>query len=78
MEANFIYGRIRKNYAQPGGFYYEEFDVFVPKQNHKSWKLNYTTYQWEAPVARPDEVEGYRWVWSEINKEWIQVQISNV
>jgi hypothetical protein len=34
--------------------------------------INYTTYQWEAPVAKPDDVEGYLWKWSEYNKEWIQ------
>jgi hypothetical protein len=48
--------------------------MYLFHHNHiLSWKLNYTTYQWEAPVAMPDEVEGYIWKWSEINKEWIQI-----
>lgn len=66
---------IRANYASVGGKYDPTFDVFIAPQPFPSWKLNYTTYQWEAPVVRPDEVEGYIWKWSEINKEWIQVDL---
>ena len=66
---------IRANYAAIGYKYDSDFDVFSPSQPYPSWKLNYTTYLWEAPVAKPDEVEGFRWKWSEINKEWIQVTL---
>lgn len=66
---------IRANFAGIGYKYDSDFDVFIPPQKYLSWKLNYTTYQWEAPVAKPEDVEGYVWVWSEINKEWIQVQL---
>jgi len=66
---------IRANYAGIGYKYDSDFDVFIAPQPYLSWKLNYTTYQWEAPVAMPDAVEGYIWKWSEINKEWIQVAI---
>lgn len=68
-------GNIRANYASIGGKYDPDFDVFIAPQPYPSWKLNYTTFQWEAPVARPDEVEGFIWRWSEINKEWIQIEI---
>jgi hypothetical protein len=61
------------NYAGIGYKYDADFDVFIAPQPYPSWKLDYTTYQWEAPVARPDEVEGYIWKWSEYNKEWIQI-----
>ena len=66
---------IRANYASVGGKYDPDFNVFIAPQIYPSWKLNYTTFQWEAPVARPDEVEGFIWRWSEINKEWIQIEI---
>jgi hypothetical protein len=66
-------GNIRANYAGKGFIYHEDFDVFIEPQPYPSWKLDYTTYKWQAPVARPDAIEGYLWVWSEINKEWIQV-----
>jgi hypothetical protein len=66
---------IRANFAGIGYKYYPDFDVFIPPQPYPSWKLNYTTFQWEAPVAKPDDIEGYRWIWSEYNKEWIQIAI---
>jgi hypothetical protein len=68
-------GGIRANFAGIGFRYEPDFDVFIAPQPYPSWKLNYTTYQWEAPIAKPDEVEGFIWKWSEINKEWIQVAI---
>jgi hypothetical protein len=68
-------GSIRKNYAGIGYKYDQVFDVFIPPQPFPSWKLNYTTFKWEAPIPTPDEIEGYYFLWSEINKEWIQVAI---
>jgi hypothetical protein len=69
-------GNIRGNFAGIGYIYDPDFDVFIAPRPYPSWKLNYTTYRWEAPVAMPNEVEGFIWKWSEINKEWIQVAIS--
>jgi hypothetical protein len=69
-------GNIRANYAGIGYKYDEQFDVFISPQPYPSWKLDYTTYVWVAPVARPDEVEGFIWKWSEINKEWISVSLT--
>ena len=67
---------IRANYAGIGYTYDPDFDVFIAPKPYPSWKLNYITYRWEAPVARPDETEGFRWKWSEINKEWISVPLN--
>jgi hypothetical protein len=68
-------GNIRANFAGIGHKYDEQFNVFIAPQPFPSWKLDYTTFQWEAPVAKPDAIEGYVWLWSEINKEWIKVAI---
>ena len=68
-------GNIRANYAGVGYTYDPTFDVFIAPQPFPSWKLNYTTYLWEAPVAMPEDIEGFIFKWSEINKEWIQVAI---
>ena len=68
-------GNIRKQYAGIGYSYDALNDVFIAPQPYPSWKLNYTTYQWEAPIAKPEDVEGYIWKWSEYNKEWIQIAI---
>ena len=71
-------GNIRKRMAGIGYIYDSTFDVFIPPQPYPSWKLNYTTFDWDAPVAKPEDTEEYFYRWSEINKEWIQVQIPNV
>ena len=64
---------IRKNYACIGYIYDEAFDAFIAPRPYPSWKLNYTTYQWEAPTPMPEQIEGSWWKWSEYNKEWIKV-----
>jgi hypothetical protein len=66
---------IRANFAGIGFKYDPDFDVFIAPQPYSSWKLNYTTYKWEAPVAKPEAIDGYNWRWSEYNQEWIQVAI---
>jgi hypothetical protein len=66
---------IRANFAGIGYKYYKDFDVFIAPQPFPSWKLNYTTFQWESPVVKPDVIEGHVWVWSEYNKEWVSVLI---
>jgi hypothetical protein len=66
-------GNIRANYAGIGFKYDQDFNVFIPPQPYPSWKLNHTTYQWEAPIVKPEDVEGYYWKWSEYIKEWISI-----
>jgi hypothetical protein len=69
-------GNIRGNYAGIGYTYDSEFDVFIGPKPYPSWKLNYTTSKWEAPVAKPEPIDGYVFRWSELNKEWIQIALS--
>jgi hypothetical protein len=66
---------LRHKFAGIGYIYDPDFDVFIAPRPYPSWKLDYTTYQWEAPVAKPEDTEEYFYKWSEINKEWIQVAI---
>ena len=66
-------GNIRKRFAGVGYTYDVNFDVFIEPKPYLSWKLNYTTFEWEAPIACPAEIEGYGWIWSESNQEWIKV-----
>jgi hypothetical protein len=67
---------IRGNFASVGYKYDSEFDIFIKPQPFASWKLNYTTVNWEAPVNCPEDIEGHRWAWSEPNQEWISVPIN--
>jgi hypothetical protein len=69
-------GNIRANFASVGYKYDLDFDIFIPPQPYPSWKLNYTTYQWEAPVPTPDNPERHMLKWSEINKEWIKIPVT--
>ena len=69
-------GNIRANYAGVGYTYDTDFDVFISPRPYASWKLNYTNFQWEAPVVKPENTEEYFYIWSEINKEWIKVEIN--
>ena len=64
---------IRKNFAGIGYAYDSSFDAFIAPKPYPSWKLNYTTFQWESPVSMPENLDGYVWHWSEYNKEWISV-----
>jgi hypothetical protein len=64
---------IRKNYAGIGYMYDEQFDAFIPPQNYPSWKLDYETFRWVPPVPMPEQIDGYIWKWSEINKEWVKI-----
>ena len=63
----------RGNYAGIGYKYDKDFDVFIAPQPYPSWILDYDTFQWKAPIDKPEKIEGFAWRWSEINKEWIKV-----
>lgn len=70
-------GNIRYNYAGIGYSYDKEFDAFIPPRPFDSWKLDYTTFNWIPPIPMPDREEGFQWKWSEVNKEWIKLQLPN-
>jgi hypothetical protein len=58
----------RKNSAGVGMQYNSEKDAFIHKSPFSSWVLNADTYQWEAPVEKPDD--GKRYEWNEVTKKW--------
>ena len=60
----------RKNYAGVGFTYDESRDAFIAPQSYPSWTLNEDTCNWEAPVARPDDGENYRW--NEETTNWVE------
>jgi hypothetical protein len=65
----------RKHYCGKGFTYNGEWDAFVPPQPYPSWKLDYTTFTWEAPVTKPASQEGFELRWAEHRKEWIQFPV---
>lgn len=67
----------RGNFASIGYSYDPEFDAFIPVKPYNSWKINYQTFSWEPPIPMPEDVDGFIWKWGEVNKEWVQVPITN-
>ena len=69
---------IRKYYAAVGGKYDVDFDAFIPPKpvDNPSWKLNYTTFTWEPPIPKPNDVDEHEWKWLEANQEWISIPIN--
>jgi hypothetical protein len=52
---------IRKNFAGIGYQYDQQRDAFIPKKPYNSWTLNEQTCQWEAPIAKPQNGNEYKW-----------------
>jgi len=63
----------RKNHAGIGYTYDEQRDAFISPKPFNSWVLNETTCQWEAPVARPDDNNMYKW-----NEEILNWTLQNI
>jgi hypothetical protein len=61
----------RKNHAGIGYIYDQQRDAFIPQKPYNSWILNETTCLWNAPVARPDDNNMYKWNEEILNWELI-------
>jgi len=61
----------RKNHAGIGYTYDSNRDAFIPQKPYNSWILNEQTCLWEAPVARPDDNNTYKWNEEILNWELI-------
>jgi hypothetical protein len=62
----------RKNYAGIGHTYDQQRDSFISPKPYNSWILNEQTCNWEAPVARPDDNNMYKW-----NEEILNWELMN-
>ena len=67
--------KIRCRYGAKGMKYDATNDVFYEQQPYASWTLNTSTWEWEAPVALPDDAVdndthfvGY--TWDEDTRSW--------
>ena len=61
----------RKNHAGIGYTYDLNRDAFIAPKPYNSWILNETTCIWEAPVARPNDNNVYKWNEEILNWELI-------
>ena len=63
---------LRYNYAGIGYTYDKVADAFYEPQPYPSWTLSETTYQWEPPVAYPED--GSIYYWNEETQSWDAVE----
>ena len=61
----------RKNHAGIGYTYDSNRDAFISPKPYNSWILNESTCNWDAPVARPDDNNMYKWNEEILNWELI-------
>lgn len=59
----------RKNHAGIGYIYDSQRDAFIPPKPYNSWILNEQTCNWDAPIARPNDGNLYKW--NEETQNWI-------
>jgi hypothetical protein len=60
---------LRKNYAGIGYTYDAQRDAFIAPQPFASWTLNEDTCLWDAPIAKPEDGNLYRW--DEATLAWV-------
>ena len=65
----------RGNFAHIGDTYDAAFDIFIPPKPRPSWKFDYENAVWIAPIPKPLPEEGFVWLWSEDNLEWVKVAL---
>lgn len=63
----------RGNYAEVGGTYDTQRDVFVHSKPYPSWILNESNFLWEAPVSIPQDHETVEYVWDEDSISWTTI-----
>jgi len=61
----------RKNHAGIDFTYDSQRDAFIPPKPYASWILNESTCNWDAPVARPNDNNMYKWNEEILNWELI-------
>ena len=61
----------RKNHAGIGFTYDQDRDAFISPKPFNSWVLNEQTCLWNAPVARPNDGNMYKWNEEILNWELI-------
>jgi hypothetical protein len=62
---------LHKNYAGIG--YSWDGEGFAPPQPYPSWSLDLFSYQWQAPVAYPEDDKKYSW--DEATTSWVEVTL---
>jgi len=64
----------RNKYTGKGDTYREDLDAFISPSPYPSWSLNETTFQWEPPIPKPEDIITETtitsYVWNEDTLSW--------
>ena len=66
-------GNFRGRYAGPGDRYDAVNDAFIPPQPYSGWVLNEESYEWEAPIPRPNDGQFY--MWDNVSLQWVVPEV---
>jgi hypothetical protein len=66
----------RGNFAQPGGTYNEEHDIFVDLCPFSAWVLDVETCRYLPPWPKP--TDGKHYDWDEEVSDWLEIPITPV
>ena len=66
-------GNIRLRYAGLGYWFDRQNDVFIAPKPYESWTLDPISYDWVAPVSRPDD--GAMYIWDEASMSWNEIPL---
>jgi hypothetical protein len=66
-------GNFRCHYAQIGGTYDEEKDIFIHKKPFPSWVLNIENNTWKPPIPKPTPKDGSLFIWNEEIGNWVDI-----
>jgi len=61
-----VNGEFRGSPAVIGGSYSAIKDKFAAPKPYPSWTFNSEAFEWQAPVAKPQEIAA----WDEVNQVW--------
>lgn len=62
---------LRMNFGEPGSYYDEEKDAFIPPKPFPSWIFDEETCNWFAPIDPPSIENPYKW--DEGSLSWIEI-----
>ena len=70
---------IRCRYAVIGGTYSPEHDVFLRAKpiGCETWVLNTNDYEWEPPIPKPSQREGYDYAWDDSIVNWREYRLAD-
>ena len=65
----------RARFAELGGTYDSDLDIFIGISSYPSWVLDADTTEWVPPVALPADHDTVPYVWDEDTTSWVEFEV---